>query len=173
MSSSRGWIVIIAALLASACSDAARPFTDFDTLTLEQSACLFDCPVFYVTIHADGRVRHAGPTFDSTGGPVDTRIRRDGLVRIAQALRDTRFDEMRASYLNEADGCEHTFSDMSTLSVKVSRGQRHKSVDLYAGCLGPTVPNERVDALIKVIDQVTGTGALLDRRKQVKPAATS
>jgi hypothetical protein len=164
-------LVIIAALLLSACSEAARPFTDFDTLTVEQSPCLFDCPAFEVAIHADGRVRHSGPTFDSTGGPVDTRINRDGLARIAQALHDARIDEMRDSYRDEADGCEHTFTDMSTLSVTVSRGrgQGNKSVDLYVGCLGPDVPAERIDALIKAIDRVTGTGILLAQRKQGKP----
>ena len=161
-------LVIIAALLLSACSEAARPFTDFDTLTVEQSPCLFDCPAFEVAIRADGRVRYSGSTFDSTGGPVETRIGRNGLAQIAQALRAARIDEMRDSYRDEADGCEHVFTDMSTLSVTVSwgRGQRSKSVELYTGCLGPTVPAKRIDALIKTIDRVTGTGMLLERRKQ-------
>ena len=163
-------LVIIAALLLSACSKVDRPFTDFDTLTVEQSPCLFECPVFEVAIHADGQVRHSGPTFDGTGGPVDTRIDRDGLAQIAQALRAARIDEMRDHYRDETDGCEHTFSDMSTLSVTVSRGrgQRNKSVELYTGCLGPNVPTPRIDALIKAIDRVTGTGRLLDQRKQKK-----
>jgi hypothetical protein len=163
-------LVIIAALLLSACSETPRPFTDFDTLTVEQSACLFDCPAFEVAIHADGRVRHSGPTFDSTGGPVDTRISRDGLAQIAQALRAARIEEMRDSYRDETEGCEHVFSDMSTLGVTVrrGRGQRNKSVELYAGCLGANVPTERFDALIKAIDRVTGTGRLLDQRKQKK-----
>jgi hypothetical protein len=166
-------LVIIAALLLSAGSKVDRPFTDFDTLTVEQSPCLFDCPAFEVAIHADGRVRHSGPTFDSTGGPVDTRINRDGLARIAQALHDARIDEMRDSYRSEADGCEHVFTDMSTLSVTVSqgRGQRNRSVELYTGCLGPNVPTQRFDALIKAIDRVTGTGMLLERRKQGKSPA--
>lgn len=160
-------LVIIAALQLSACSEAGRPFTEFETLMVEQSACLLDCPVFEVAIHADGRVRHSGPTFGSTGGPVETRLNRDGLAQIAQALRAARIDEVRDSYRGEADGCEHTFTDMSTLSVTVSRGrgQRNKSVELYTGCLGPTVPAERIDALIKAIDRVTGTGTLLEPRK--------
>lgn len=163
-------------LLLSACTDAGspgrkqpKPFTDFDALTVEQSACLFDCPVFEVKIFSDGRVRHSGPSFEHTGGPDESRIDRRGLTQIAHALRHARFDEMRNSYQNEADGCESLFTDMSTLSLSVSRGRgyRNKSVVLYTGCLGPTVPTERINVLIKAIDQVTGTGALLERRKQV------
>jgi hypothetical protein len=175
MRSSRTWIIVTAALLLSACSDAGgrkalNPFTDFDTLTVEQSACLFDCPVFEVKIFSDGLVRHSGPTFEHTGGAHESRIDRRGLAQIAKALRDARVDEMRDSYRNGADGCEHTFTDMSTISLSVSRsrGYRSKNVALDSGCLGPTVPTERINALIKAIDQVTGTGELLEQRKQVR-----
>ncbi len=171
------WIVVTAALLLSACTEAGsparkkpKPFTDFDALTIEQSACLFDCPVFEVKIFSDGRVRHSGPSFEHTGGPDESRIDSHGLTHIAQALRHARFDDMRDSYLDGADGCEDTFTDMSTLSLSVSRGRgyRNKSVVLYTGCLGPTVPTERINVLIKAVDQVTGTGALLERRKQAR-----
>ena len=145
-----------------------KPFTDFDAFTIEQSACLFDCPAFEVKIFSDGRVRHSGPSFEHTGGADESRIDRRGLTQIAQALRNASFDEMRDSYQEGADGCESTITDMSTLSLNVSRGRgyRNKSVVLYTGCLGLTVPTERINALIKVIDQITGTGALLERRKQ-------
>jgi hypothetical protein len=119
---------------------------------------------------SDGRVRHSGPTFEHTGGADESRIDRRGLTQIAQALRNASFGEMRDSYQERADGCENTFTDMSTLSLSVSRGRgyRNKSVVLYTGCLGPTVPTERINTLIKDIDQVTGTGALLERRKQAR-----
>jgi len=174
-------IIAAAVLLLSACTDAGqraqkgpKPFTDFDALTVQQSACLFNCPVFEVKIFADGRVRHSGPSFEHTGGPHESRIDRRGLDRIAKALRDARIDVMRDRYVDKADGCVNSFTDMSTLTLSVSRGRgyRNKSVDLYTGCLGPTVPTERVNALIKAIDQVTGTGALLEQRKLIKPADT-
>ena len=170
------WIIVTAALLVSACSDAVpsgrkapKPFTDFEKLVIEQSACLFDCPVFDVTIHSDGRVHHSGPTFEQTGGSHESRINGDGLMAIAKALRDARVDAMRDRYQDKADGCESTVTDMSILSFSVSRGQgvRNKTVVLNTGCLGPTVPVERINALIKAIDQVTHTGELLEQRKQV------
>ena len=177
MRSSRIWIVTMT-LLMSACSDGAprgnkavKPFSDFETLTVEQSACLFDCPAFKVSIRSDGLIRHSGPTFDYTGGLAESRTDQNGLAQIAEALRVARIDEMRDSYRNEADGCNDSFSDMSTLSLTVSRGRgyRNKSVELYTGCVGPTVPTERINALIKAIDQVTGTGALLEQRKRLRP----
>jgi len=165
------------ALLLSACSDAgtrarnaATPLTDFDALSFEQSACLFDCPVFEVEILSDGRVRHSGPTFERTGGPHESRIDKRGLAQIAKALRVARVDEMRDSYRDSDDGCESIMTDMSTLGLHVSRdqGHRNKSVILYAGCLGPTVPTARINALIDAVDQVTGTGVLLEQRKQAR-----
>lgn len=130
------------ALLLSACSEAGSrgreapkptPFVDFDTLFIERSACLFDCPVFELDIASDGRVRHSGPAFERTGGPHDSRIDEHGLAQIAKALRDARVDGMRATYQDEKDGCESRMTDMSTLSLHVSRdqGRRNKNVILY------------------------------------------
>lgn len=177
MRSSCTWIIVTVALLLLACSDAGsrgrkapKPFTDFDALSIEQSACLFNCPVFEVEIYSDGRVRHSGPAFERTGGPLESRIDGRGLTQIATALRHARVDGMRDSYQDGDEGCETAVTDMWTVSLHVSRdqGHRNKSVILYAGCLGPTVPTGRINALIKAIDQVTGTGALLEQRKQAR-----
>lgn len=132
-------------------------------MTAGQSACRFRCPVFEVEIRADGRVRHSGPSFAKIGGIHESRIDRRGLERIAKALSDVRFDEMRDSYQTKADGCENWLSDQSTLSFSVKRGSRTKTVHLYAGCLGPMVPAKRIGELIETIDQVAGTGALLEK----------
>lgn len=176
MSAARTWI-IASALLLSACSNAGsreprapQPFTDFDALTIEQSACLFDCPVFDLEISSDGRVRHSGPDFERTGGPHEARIDRAGLTRIANALRDARIDEMRDSYQDGDEGCKGAITDMPTMSLHLSReqGQHIKSVVLYAGCIGPAVPSARIHTLIRAIDQVTGTGALLEQRKKLR-----
>jgi len=56
--------------------------------SIDQSACLFDCPVFEVRIFSDGRVCHSGTTFEHTGGTHECRIDRCGLTHIAQVLRD-------------------------------------------------------------------------------------
>jgi hypothetical protein len=170
-------IIAAAALLLPAGSHAAspanqrpQPFTDFETIVLEQSASLFDFPVFKVEIFSDGRVRHSGPTFEQTGGPHEARIDRRGLTQIARALREARVDEMRDRYQDEADGCENMMTDLYTLSMSVNRGEgaQDKRVVLYAGCLGPTVPTGRIDALSKAIGQVTGTGALLAQRERLR-----
>ncbi|MFD2368368.1 DUF6438 domain-containing protein [Pseudoduganella sp. GCM10020061] len=168
------WMMIVACL--SACSDpgprgrtAPQPFTEFAVLTAEQSACLFDCPAFEVKVFSDGRVLHSGPTFEHSGGPHESRIDRRGLESIAQALRDVRFYEMRDRYV-EGDGCKGTVTDMSTLSFSVSRGGGHdKSVVFYSGCIDPTAPIDRINALIKAIDRVTGTTSLLEQRKKLVP----
>ncbi|VXA99701.1 DUF6438 domain-containing protein [Massilia sp. 9I] len=174
----RAWrtsIVVAAALLLSACPDggqrgrkAPRQLTDFDALTVEQSACLFNCPVFEVKIFSDGRVRHSGPTFEFSGGAHESRIGQRGLAQIAKALRTARLDDMRDRYREEVDGCTFLATDMSTITVGLTRGRgyRNKSVELYTGCVGPTVPTERINTLIKAIDPITGTSTLLEQRKQ-------
>lgn len=175
MRSTCTWIVFALVLLLSGPMNARertapRPSADFDELIFEQTACLFDCPAFELAIFSDGRVRHSGPTFDNTGGPHESRIDARGLARIAQAVREARLDEMRGSYQETADGCEHWFTDMSTQSVRVNRrqGARSDYVILYAGCIEPTVPSERLNALFTAVDQVTGTRALIARRKQAR-----
>ncbi|MGX9221717.1 DUF6438 domain-containing protein (plasmid) [Massilia varians] len=153
-------------------NEAAMPSSDFETLTIERSGCLFDCPAFDISIRSDGLVRHSGPRFDNTGGPIESRIDRNGLAQIAMALRVARIDEMRDSYQSKTDGCKNLFSDMPTIYLWVSWKQenRHKSVFLDAGCVGPAVPAERLDALIKTVDQVVGSSFLLEQRKRAKPS---
>lgn len=177
MGSARTWIAVIAGLLVCACSKtnhpapaAVPPFNDFNVVTAEQTACLFECPVFKVEVFSDGLVRHSGPAFERTGGPHEARTDRRGLEQIAKALRDARFDDMRDRYLESADGCAETFTDQSTLLFHVDRGRDHrkKSVTLYAGCLGPGVPSERINALINAINQVTSTDALLEQRQPAR-----
>lgn len=169
--------IAIVTVFMSACSasspgadEAGAPFSEFDLLTVEQSACLFDCPVFELSIQPDGRIRHSGPSFDNTGGALESSTDRNGLAQLAKALHAARIDEMRDSYQTEADGCTALMTDMSTLSFMVSRGQgeRIKTVTLYAGCAGPQVPTDRINALIKAIDRVTATGALIEARKRVR-----
>ena len=61
MKSSCTWGIVAVASLLSACTDTDSPggkkatlLTDWDALTIEQSACLFDCPVFKVNIFLTG-----------------------------------------------------------------------------------------------------------------------
>lgn len=180
MRSAHTWTTLTLAFLLAASSNAGargleapKPFTEFDRLAIEQSACLFDCPVFDLEITSDGRVRHSGPDFERTGGPHEARIDRRGLMQIAEALRVARVEEMRDSYQDGDEGCKGAITDMPTMSLYLSRdhGQRNRRVVLYAGCVGPTIPNARMSALIKAIDQVTGTGTLLaQRKKRRRPA---
>jgi hypothetical protein len=91
-------------------------------------------------------------------------------MQIAEALRVARVDEMRDSYQDGDAGCKGAVTDLWTMSLHLGRdhGLRNKSVVLYAGCTGPAIPSARMNALIKAIDQVTGTGALLEQRKKLR-----
>lgn len=169
------WIIVAAVVLLSACADtgphghgASKPFTEFSVLTAEQSFCAFGCSAFELTIFADGRVIHSGPAFEHTGGPHVSSVDRQSLELIAKALRDAGFDEMRDRYV-EGDGCEGAITDRPVLSFSVSAPGRKKSVVLDTGCVGPAIPSERISALIKAIDQVSGTTALIEQRKKLAP----
>lgn len=174
----RTWVGVAVALLLFVCSDSGlpghtspEPFTDFETLSVDNRGCIFDCPVFEVRIFSDGRVRHSGPIFAQTGGPEEFHIGRASLVRIANALREAHIDDMRDRYVDEADGCASVMTDQSTLVLHVNRGRgkRNKSVQVYTGCFGGSVPAERINALLEAIDHVTGTGTVVERRIQARP----
>ena len=129
----------------------------------------FDCPVSEITIASDGRVHHSVSSVEHTGGVHESRIDQRGLAQIAKALHDARLNEMRDSYRTEADGCVHAFMDMPTTRLNVSRGEAYKNVSLDGGCIGPTVPTDRINALLETVNQVTGPKALLEKLKRVRP----
>jgi len=169
-------VAAIATFFLSACQDAGgrqanapTTFTDFEEIMVTHSNCFrFDCPIAEIVVSSDGRVRHTLPGVDDTGAVHESRIDQHGLAQITKALHDARVNEMRDRYTMQADGCVHGFLDMPTTRLNVSRGEKYKNVTLDNGCIGPTVPTERINSLVKTINEVTGTTTLLERLKQVR-----
>ncbi|MEW6761831.1 MAG: DUF6438 domain-containing protein [Pseudomonadota bacterium] len=164
------WIAAAAALLLSGCADSVPPWKHapwpvegYDVVYLGRSACYGECPVYEVEVFGDGRVRYTGEEFVKSTGVHETRIDGRAVAQLAKAVQAARFDALRRSYQDEADGCENVMTDASSLTLAVRRGGRTKSVNYYFGCEGRNIPSTRIVSLADTIDRLAGTQALVEQ----------
>ena len=164
------WIAAAAALLLSGCSDSVPPWEQapwpvegYEVVYLGRSACYGECPVYEVEVFGDGRVRYTGDAFVKTTGVRETRIDRRAVDQMAKAIQASRFDTLRRSYQDQADGCENVITDAPSLTLAVRRDGRTRSVNYYFGCEGRDIPSARIVSLADRIDQLAGTRALVEK----------
>ncbi|HEY1551146.1 MAG TPA: DUF6438 domain-containing protein [Kofleriaceae bacterium] len=136
-------------------SNAAPPAkADAVIASLERTACYGYCPIYKVSIHADGRVEYHGEHFVKRKGDATGQLSATQLGALRGAF-------VRASFFELADRYEHeSMTDAPSAVVAFSDGGRTKTIRHYHG--DDTAPasldtlEERIDALVDV-EQWIGT----------------
>lgn len=131
-------------------------------LELSRGACYGPCPVYTVTIDAQGRVEWDGEKHVEHVG-----LRRKQLDSL-DALRDLwrRLDPAASQLLatDEATWCPEQFSDSPTVVVTIVAHGAERRVSDYQGCKGHA-PLEAFRALEDEIDAVAGTAEWIGKRE--------
>lgn len=139
-------------LVLAACSTACRPQpvpSDYE-VTLQRTACLGSCPVYEVTVRADGSVSWHGELYVSPLGDVSASVPPEAVRAPVRTTRRVRFMEL-PTVLSLADCREyHTCAPWAIVTVRMN-GMRH-SVRHYHGCDGSA--HDDVTRLEKVVDDV-------------------
>jgi hypothetical protein len=138
---------------ASAATDSAA--TDSAVLTLERTPCFGACPVYRVTVSADGTVHFQGKSFVSHPGSALAQIpkaRMDSLIAELDAGGYFRFDER---YVPGSPACGNAATDLPTVTTSVTLGGRTKRIEHYRGCSAAPLSLSRLEDRI---DEVLNTG---------------
>lgn len=125
----------------------------FEVISLQRSACFGSCPVYSVSIDAQGKVRYQGERHVAQKGVHHGSADRDELLALWQTLEEHDFFRM-PSYLPGKEGCGTVATDMATLVLSVQREGRTHSVRYYRGC---TAAPEGLDEIARLIDQAAGS----------------
>jgi hypothetical protein len=108
-----------------------------DTLiTLERTSCYGTCPIYKITISADGNVSYEGRRFVKKTGTAKSVISQEQIRELLAAFEEIKFFELRSQYAEREDGCKEWWTDMPSAITSISSNGKSKSVKHYYGCQG-------------------------------------
>jgi hypothetical protein len=136
-----------------------------DTLIkLERTECYGTCPVYTLTITADGTVVYEGKRFVKSEGRIVTSIAPEQLREILSAIRKANYFSMKDRYASGEDGCEGTWTDHPSVIISVKANGRSKTIHHDHGCEDKTddeksfhVYPQELYELENKIDEIVGS----------------
>lgn len=146
----------IPAVADSGAKGAGQPLTaSFDSITLSRSPCFGKCPVYSVTVHADGRVEYDGDRWVSATGKHRGQTSKEALEKLADALNSRRIP-LIVDYRPGKPACgKPVTTDMPGATITIRKGGTTHTLYYYGGC--PNVP-DWLPALARQIDSAAGSG---------------
>jgi hypothetical protein len=158
------WLVIAALVGCSQGSTSSAPHTaaPIEAVTMHRSACYGPCPVYTVTVKADGAVIFRALEHVKAVGDLNQQISAARVAELAKAVDDLGYWTWKNQYQSEEDGCAAVATDHPGVDIEVRRGGVTKRVSYYYGCKGLPVAGQ-IDRLAKTIDDVAGTAVLIGR----------
>lgn len=142
------------AMLAAAGTAPQTPAVPGDvTITLERTACFGTCPVYTVTIDAQGNVVYTGTRFVRLTGQKTGRAPVARVAAILKLAEKIRFFDLNDRYLEirHPDGSMSTVTDLPTTFVAITQAGRSKRIEDYVGA------PEGLKDLERLIDDVAQT----------------
>jgi len=122
-------------------------------MTLERGMCFGTCPVYRVTISANGDVTFEGERFTKVIGVRHKRISRDAVKQLNDAVNDINFFDL--GRYDEEGTCPQYTTDGPHLAITVTMNGRTKKVPHYTGCNGFPIEKKLI-AFENRIDEIAG-----------------
>lgn len=111
----------------------------FDIIRLTRTPCFGKCPVYSVTVHADGRVEYNGQRWVASAGEHSGQADPHELAKL-QALLQTNPLPLLADYRPGQPGCgTPVTTDMPGASITLQQAGKTRILHYYRGC--PNAPN--------------------------------
>jgi hypothetical protein len=124
-------------------------------LTLDRGACYGRCPVYQVTVTADGRVAWCGGRCTDAVGPQEWTVPPTTIAALEAALARAGFSDLKSEYT------DFDWTDAPSVIVTVIYADgTEKSTNHYHGC---EAAPRALTALEDRIDRILGTKAYIGR----------
>src|SRR2546427_11388530 len=95
---------LLSLVIAGSCLAQEKPTPDDALITLERTVCYGPCPIYKLTIIADGTVTFEGRQNGKVKGLVKSRINRDDLRNLMAVVEAASYFSLNNSYEIENDG---------------------------------------------------------------------
>jgi Domain of unknown function (DUF6438) len=132
-------------------------------ITLERTECFGFCPVYKLTITADGAVVFEGRRFvKQEGATVKSAISGERLKQLMAEFDRVKFFSLEDDYSEIRLSCP---TDQPSAITSIRINGKSKTVNHYLGCREPKVPKELTE-LENKIDEIVNTAQWLPDKKE-------
>ena len=134
-------------------------------ITLERQGGLKNCPVYKLTITADGAVVFEGRRcVKQEGATIKSAISQEQLKQLITELDRVNFFSLEDEYWRDPRVCDGVRSDDKEAFTSIRVNGKSKTIRHYHGCMGPKVPKELTE-LENKIDEIVNTAQWLPDKK--------
>ena len=134
---------------------AAQPVPAGTTITLERTACFGGCPVYALTIAADGTVTYEGKQNVQRVGRAMARISPEQVSGLVADFERAGYFALPNRYVYGAPSCPLYAADSPSAITSIKLGQRTKRIEHDYGCHGAPA---KLRELERRIDHVVQSG---------------
>jgi Domain of unknown function (DUF6438) len=132
-------------------------------ITLERTDCFGGCPVYKLTIIADGTVVFEGRRFvKQEGAPIKSSVSRERLKQLIAEFDRVKFFSLEDDYSEIRLSCP---TDQPSAITSIRINGKSKTINHYLGCLEPKVPKGLTE-LENKIDEIVNTAQWLPDKKE-------
>jgi Domain of unknown function (DUF6438) len=132
-------------------------------ITLERTECFGFCPVYKLTITADGAVEFEGRRFvKQEGVTIKSAITREQLKQLMAEFDRVKFFSLEDDYSEIRLSCP---TDQPSAFTSIRINGKSKRINHYLGCREPKVPKELTE-LENKIDEIVNTAQWLPDKKE-------
>jgi uncharacterized protein DUF6438 len=105
-------------------------------ITLRRTACFGPCPVYKLTIFADGRVLYEGISQVKKKGKAKGRISSAKLEELIEEFENIYYFNLKDAYTPGTNACPQSVTDMPSAVTSLARNGKSKTIDHYHGVAG-------------------------------------
>lgn len=131
-------------------------------ITLERTECFGFCPVYKLTITADGSVVFEGRRFVKQEGVTISSVSPERLKQLMAEFDRVKFFSLEDDYSETRLSCP---TDQPSAITSIRINGKSKTINHYLGCLEPKVPKGLTE-LENKIDEIVNTAQWLPDKKE-------
>ena len=105
-------------------------------ISLERTGCYGTCPIYTVSISADGTVLFVGTRFVKKMGTTGSTVSREQIRNLLSEFDKINYFELKDQYVSPDDGCKQWVTDHPSAITSITRGGKSKTIKHYYGCRG-------------------------------------
>ena len=146
--------------------DQSAKIPDDLLITLQRTACYGICPIYKLTVKADGSVLFEGEKFVKTTGKVDAKISEEKVKQLIKAFDSADYFSLNGKY--DSQNC-YQVTDNPSASTSIQINGKTKSISHYRGCVEGTDDFKKelskLTELENKIDEIVETKRWIGERK--------
>jgi hypothetical protein len=121
-------------------------------IILERQECDLTCPIYKLTISADGKVVYEGRRFVKRTGIVRSSIGTEKLAELISEIERINYFSLKDKY-SPGNDCPQAATDYPTAITSVRLNGKSKTIEHYYGCSGGGDVFEKLTSLESKIDE--------------------